>query len=139
MVTHDRFDSPWIATLAAGAFSIAACFLGLQWLLVATGTSIAMVYAAICIAAIAGRRSGASNHAAYRMPRYPLWPVSGLLALTYIFYTSALDPSIGQQSLITNAAVIVVSLIYYAVVHHRKGGWTLRGPDEEPQNPRHPG
>jgi amino acid transporter len=139
MVTHDRFDSPWIATLAAGAFSIAACFLGLQWLLVATGTSIAMVYAAICIAAIAGRRSGASNHAAYRMPLYPLWPVLGLLALTYIFYTSALDPSVGRQSLITNAVVIVVSLTYYAVVHHRKGGWTLRGPDEEPQGPRQPG
>ena len=139
MVTHDRFNSPWIATLAAGVFSMAACFLGLQLLLVVTGTSIAIVYAVMCIAAIVGRRSGASHHAAYRMPLYPLWPVLGLLALTYIFYTSALDPSVGQQSLITNAAVIVVSLIYYAVVHHRKGGWTLRGPDEEPQGPRQPG
>ena len=38
MVTHDRFHSPWVATLAAGISSMAMCFLGLQWLLVLTGT-----------------------------------------------------------------------------------------------------
>jgi amino acid transporter len=131
MATHEDFHSPWIATLAAGAFSVAACFLGLQWLLVATGTSIALVYTAICVAAIAGRRSGATNHAAYRMPLYPFWPVLSLIALAYVFYTSVLDPSVGRPSLITNAIIIVVSLAYYAFVHWRKGGWTLRGPDEE--------
>lgn len=136
MVTHDRFHSPWIATLAAGVFSMAACFLGLQWLLVVTGTSIAIVYAAMCVAAIAGRRSGASNHAAYRMPLYPLWPVLGLLALVYVFYTSALDPAVGQPSLITNAAIIVVSLVYYVVVHRRRGGWTLRDPEAESPSKR---
>jgi amino acid transporter len=130
MVTHDRYHTPWIATLTAGVFSMAACFLGLQWLLVVTGTSIAIVYAAICVAAIAGRRSGASDHAAYRMPLYPFWPVLGLLALAYVFYTSALDPSVGRPSLMLNAAIIVVSLIYYATVLRRGGGWTIRDPEK---------
>ena len=136
MVTHDRFHTPWIATLAAGGFSMAACFLGLQWLLVVTGTSIAIVYAAICIAAIAGRRSGASDHAAYRMPFYPFLPMLGLLALAYVFYTSALDPSVGRPSLMLNTGIIVVSLIYYAVVLRRRGGWTIRDPEEETHGAR---
>lgn len=132
LVTHDRLHSPWVATLAAGVFSMAACFLGLQWLLVVTGTSIGIVYAALCIAAIVGRRSGASDHAAYRMPLYPLWPVLGLLSLSYVFYASALDPVVGQQSLIANAAIVALALIYYyAFVHRRRGGWTIRDPEEE--------
>ncbi len=130
MVTHDRFRSPWIATLAAGVSSMAMCFLGLQWLLVLTGTGIAIIYAAVCVAAITGRCSGVSNHAAYRMPLYPLWPVLGLLALAYIFYTSAFDPNVGQPSLIANAAIIILSLGYYAVVLRFRGGWTLRDPED---------
>jgi amino acid transporter len=131
LVTHDRLHSPWIATLAAGVFSMAACFLGLQWLLVVTGTSIGFVYAALCVAAIVGRRSGASNHAAYRMPLYPLWPALGLLSLAYVFYASALDPVVGRQSLITNATIVVLSLVYYVFVHRRRGGWTIRDPEED--------
>ena len=131
LVTHDRLHSPWIATLAAGVFSVAACFLGLQWLLVVTGTSIGIVYATLCVAAIAGRRSGATDHAAYHMPLYPLWPVLGLLSLAYVFYASALDPVVGRQSLITNAAIAGLSLIYYVFVHRRKGGWTIRDPEED--------
>ena len=131
MVTHDRFHSPWIATLAAGVSSMAVCFLGLQLLLVLTGTGIAIIYAAMCIAAIAGRRSGASNHAAYRMPLYPFWPVLGLLALGYVLYTSAFDPEVGRPSLIANAVVIAVALGYYAVMFWRKGSWTLRDPEQE--------
>lgn len=135
MVTHDRYHSPWIATLAAGIFSIAACFLGLQWLLVLTGTSIAIVYAAMCVAAISGRRSGASRHAAYRMPLYPFWPVLGLLSLGYVFYTSAQDPVLGRQSLLANAAIGLIALVYYALVHRRRGGWTLRDPEADLPDP----
>jgi amino acid transporter len=128
-VTHDRYNSPWIATLVAGVSSMAMCLLGLQWLLVITGTGIALIYAAICIAAVAGRRSGATAHAAYKMPFYPFWPVVGLLALAYVFYTSALDPQVGQLSLLTNAVVIVIALGYYFVMVRRKGSWTLRDPE----------
>lgn len=131
LVTHGRFYSPWFATLAAGLTSMLVCFLGLQLLLVLTGTGIALIYAGICIAGIAGRRSGATRHAAYRMKRYPASPVIGLLALVYVFYTSAFDPDIGQPSLMVNAGIIAASLGYYAFVLRRKGGWTLRDPEAE--------
>jgi L-asparagine transporter-like permease len=71
---------------------MAVCLLGLQWLLVITGTGLSLIYVAVCIAAIAGRRSGATKHARYRMPLYPFWPAVGLMALAYVFYTSAFDP-----------------------------------------------
>jgi len=128
LVTHDRFNSPWIATLAAGISSMAMCLLGLQWLLVITGTGIALIYAAVCIAAIAGRTTGTTKHAVYRMPLYPLWPVLGLLALAYVFYTSAIDPDIGRPSLLINSAVMVVALAYYGLRVRRKGNFAFRDP-----------
>ena len=128
LVTHDRFNSPWIATLAAGISSMAMCLLGLQWLLVITGTGIALIYAAVCIAAIAGRTTGTTKHAVYRMPLYPLWPVLGLLALAYVFYTSAIDPDIGRPSLLINSVVMVVALAYYGLRLRRKGNFAFRDP-----------
>jgi len=128
LVTHDRFNSPWIATLAAGISSMAMCLLGLQWLLVITGTGIALIYAAVCIAAIAGRTTGTTKHAVYRMPFYPFWPVLGLLALAYVFYTSAIDPDIGRPSLLINSVVMVVALAYYGLRVRRKGNFAFRDP-----------
>ena len=128
LMTHDRFNSPWIATLAAGISSMAMCLLGLQWLLVITGTGIALIYAAVCIAAIAGRTTGTTKHAVYRMPLYPLWPVLGLLALAYVFYTSAIDPDIGRPSLLINSVVMVVALAYYGLRVRRKGNFAFRDP-----------
>jgi len=128
LVTHDRFNSPWIATLAAGISSMAMCLLGLQWLLVITGTGIALIYAAVCIAAIAGRTTGTTKHAVYRMPLYPFWPVLGLLALAYVFYTSAIDPDIGRPSLLINSVVMVVALAYYGLRVRRKGNFAFRDP-----------
>ena len=128
LVTHDRFNSPWIATLAAGISSMVMCLLGLQWLLVITGTGIALIYAAVCIAAIAGRTTGTTKHAVYRMPLYPFWPVLGLLALAYVFYTSALDPDIGRPSLLINSVVMVVALAYYGLMVRRKGNFAFRDP-----------
>lgn len=127
--THPRFNSPWIATLISGAGSVFACFLGLNVILVLTGTGIAIVYVAICFAAISGRRSGTSDHAAYRMPLYPLPPIVALIALGYIFYTSALDPIIGQPGILASAAVISLSLAYYWLVLRKGGRWILREPE----------
>ncbi len=81
LITHERFYSPWFATLAAGFTSMLVCFLGLQLLLVLTGASIALIYTGICIAGIGGRRLGTTAHATYRMKFFPLSPVIGLLSL----------------------------------------------------------
>jgi len=130
--THSRFHSPWFATLAAGGSSIVMCFLGMQTLLVLTGTGIVLTYVGVCAATLAGRRNGSTAHAAFRMRFFPALPVIGLIALAYILYTNWLDVEIGRPSLIANAVAIILSLAYYIFVLRARGAWILRDPEEEP-------
>ena len=129
-VIHPRFQSPWMATLIAGIVSILMCFLGLDLILMLTGTGIVIVYVGVCLAAIFGRRSGTSNAALFRMPLYPLWPVIGLIALAYVLFTSALDPTLGRPSLIINGAIVVLSILYYRLILGGPRKWILSEPDE---------
>jgi amino acid transporter len=132
--THSRFHSPWFATLAAGASSIVMCFLGMNMLLVLTGTGIVLTYAGVCAATLAGRRNGSTAHAAFRMKFYPAMPVIGLIALGYILYANWLDVEVGRPSLIANAVAIVLALAYYIFVLRARGAWILRDPEDDPND-----
>lgn len=127
-LTHVRFHSPWAATLVAGISAIAMCFVQLRYLLVATGTGFALTYLGMTLAAIAGRWRGTSDHAAYRMPFFPLMTSLSLLALGYVFYASWLDPDTGRLSIFANLAVVLFWLVYYYVFVRRRGAWVLTGP-----------
>jgi len=129
--THARAHTPWIATLVCGALSAGACFIDLNVLFVVTGTSLVAVYAALCLAVIAGRRNGTIAHAAYKMPWFPLPPVAALLVLGYVCWLNFMDPVIGRPSLAVTVGVMVAAALYYALVLRRRGGWVLRGPDEK--------
>ncbi|HWG98138.1 MAG TPA: APC family permease [Pilimelia sp.] len=124
---HPRFGTPWIATIVTGVIAAAVCYVDEQVLFVLTGTSLVVVYAALCVAAIAGRRNGTTAHGAYRMPLFPLPPVVGLAALGYVAYQSARDPEIGRPSLLVTLAVMALSAVYYVAVVRRRGRWELRG------------
>ncbi len=126
---HMRFGSPWVATLVTGALACVLCFVDLNLLLVMTGTTIVVVYGALCVAVIAGRRTGSTAHAFYRMPFYPWPPLLGLLALAYVIYTNLLDPKTGQPSLIATVCIIAASALYYQFILRRRGAWVLRTPD----------
>ncbi len=126
---HPRFGSPWIGTLIVGGVGVGCCFLPLTLLLVLSGTGLVAIYAGIAVAAMAGRRSGATDHAAYRMPLYPLAPVITLIALGYVVWTSWLDLEEGRPGLIMTAAQIVASAAYYWFVLRRSGGWSVHVPD----------
>jgi amino acid transporter len=130
--THSRFHSPWFATLAAGGSSLVMCFLGMNLLLVLTGTGIVLTYAGVCAATLAGRRNGATAHAAFRMKLYPFSPILGLIALAYILYTNWLDANVGRPSLIANVVAILLSLAYYVFVLRARGQWILRDPEDDP-------
>ena len=106
---HPRLGSPWIGTLIVGGVGVACCFLPLTLLLVVSGTGLIAIYGGIALAALAGRRSGTTAHAPYRMPLFPLAPVVTLLALAYIVWTSWLDPTEGRPGLIMTAAQIAGS------------------------------
>jgi amino acid transporter len=125
---HPRLGSPWIATLAIGGVSLACCFVPLDLLLVLSGAGLVLTYAAIALAALVGRRTGATAHAAYRMPLFPVAPVLTLVALVYVVWTSWLDPDEGRPGLIATAAQIVGSILYYLLVVRRRGEWVTRDP-----------
>ena len=126
--THPRFNSPWIATLAAGGSAMLMCFVGLERLLVLTGAGLAFTYAALCVAAVAGRRNGASAAAAWRMPVGPLVAGLGLAGSVYALWAEWLDAEVGRVSLYATAAFLAVSLIYYGAAVRRRGAWTIRDP-----------
>jgi amino acid transporter len=127
---HPRFGSPWAATLVTGALACLLCFVSLSLLLVITGTAIVVVYGTLCVAVIAGRRSGTTSHAFYRMPFYPWPPILALLALAYVVYANLLDPKVGQPSIIATIVTIAVSAAYYRFVLRRRGVWVLCHPDD---------
>jgi amino acid transporter len=129
---HPRFHSPWIATLVMGALTAACCLLPIGLLVMLTGTGLAVIYAGVCLAVIAGRRNGSTAVAHYRMRLYPLWPAASLAALAGVVAASLLDPDLGRPSLIANGAVMAISAAYYLLYLRRRGGWTLRGADGTP-------
>jgi len=127
---HPRFGSPWVGTLIVGGVGVICCFLPLTLLLVLSGTGLVAIYAGIAIASMIGRRSGATDHARYRMPLYPLAPVITLIALAYVVWTSWLDLAEGRPGLIMTGVQIVGSAAYYWFVLRRRGGWTATIPGE---------
>ncbi|HEX5184096.1 MAG TPA: APC family permease [Allosphingosinicella sp.] len=129
---HPRFHSPWLATLGVGAVGVAACFVPLKLLLVLSGAGLAIIYLGIALAAIVGRRSGATDHAPYRMPLFPLAPFVTIAAILYVFWTSWFDLETGRPGLIATGAQIFVSAAYYLLVLRRRGRWVVRDPFEEP-------
>jgi amino acid transporter len=123
-----RWQSPWVATLATGALTGLLCLVDFQLLLVMSGTALMVVYGALCLAAIAGRRSGETACGTYRMPFYPWPPIVALLAFAYVIYTNVTDPRTGLLSFWATAAIMILSAIYYRTVLARRGVWILRQP-----------
>jgi amino acid transporter len=129
---HPRWRSPWIATLVMGAATTGCCFVPLPLLVMLTGTGVAVIYAGVSIAAIAGRRTGRTNAGHYRMPLYPLWPAASLVGLAGVGVADVLDPAVGRPSLIANGVVMAIAAGYYLFYLKGRGHWRLRGADGQP-------
>ncbi len=129
---HGRFQSPWVATLLAGASACATCFIPFHILLVMNGTGVVVMYVLLCLGAIAGRITGATAHAAYRMPLFPLAPLFALVALTYVIYANWIDPEVGRPSLLVSVLLIVLATGYFLLLRRGRGvAITLNGPVDE--------
>jgi amino acid transporter len=128
---HPKWGSPWVATLMIGLVGVGCCFISLPFLLILNGGGLIVTYGAISLAAIVGRRSGATDHALYRMPLFPLAPLFTLLALVGVIYANVMDPEEGRPGMIATAAQIVAAAVYYAILVRRRGEWIVRDPIPE--------
>ncbi len=125
---HSRFNSPWVATIVAGAASAALCFVKFEILVVVVASGVAAQYASLCIAVIRGRlRGDTGREGMYRMPLFPLFPAAGLIALIGVIWASWLDEDTGRPGLIAIAVTFAASAAYYWLFL-RKSGWAHRGP-----------
>jgi len=131
IAVHPRSRSPWIATLAVGAVGVATCFVPFSLLVVLSGAGLAIIYLGVALAVIAGRRTGATAHAPYKMPLFPLAPLVTVVALGYIFWTSWQETESGRPGLIATGLQIAVAAAYYLLVLRRRGEWIVRDPFEE--------
>jgi L-asparagine transporter-like permease len=107
-----------------------ACFIDLNLLLVVSGTSLVVIYALLCVAVFAGRRSGTTSGGHYRMPFFPVPAILAFVALVYVAYQNWLDAAFGRPSLIATLAIMAAAAIYFLLFLARRADWTLHGPDE---------
>ena len=107
----ERTRMPWIATIVMGMLAVLGCFVPIDVLLNATGSTLAFSYGFIALAAIVMRRNR-TDATGYRMPLWPLPPAIALAAIAAIFVIGVLDP--GQWLSIGIAlGIIAVGFGYY--------------------------
>ncbi|WP_019516782.1 APC family permease [Sphingomonas sp. Mn802worker] len=117
---HPRWGSPWLGTLLVGAVGMLLCFLPLRLLEVWSGAGLIAIYAGIAIAAMVGRHSGASRHATYHMPLYPLAPIVTLVALALITVATWQDVAEGRPAIIATIIQIIIAAGYYLLILRRR-------------------
>ncbi|GAB4013804.1 APC family permease [Nocardioides ultimimeridianus] len=128
---HPRFKSPANATLLVGVLAVlAGIFIPLDWLITATGASVAVVYLVVAACALRLRRPSVTPSRGYRMPWWPLPPVLLIAAMAYVCVQTTRDTP--SQVAISAVTMVVGVLYYYGFIHPRRGErWTLPEPVEE--------
>jgi len=119
---HPRFGSPWIASLMMGAAGLVGCFIDPKVLVLILGNGNVALYAALCVATLVGRRSGATRHAVYRMPLFPVAPVLAFVALAAVVWFDLHDAA-GRQGLAATAATVGAAALYAVFVLRRNRSW----------------
>jgi amino acid transporter len=116
-------QSPWAATLVAGALAAGLCFVPEDVLIIATGSGTALVYAALCLAALAGRTSGSTAHGVHRAPLGSWLPLGTLVALAGVLFSDFFDKDSLVGLLLAVGLMAAFAAWYGAVLRRRRGGW----------------
>ncbi|MBE7217239.1 MAG: APC family permease [Caulobacteraceae bacterium] len=122
--------APAAATLLTGAAMAALALLPLRLLLILTGTSITLIYAALQLALIAGRRRGATAGARFRSPLGVAGAGLALAACAGVLAADAMDATEGRPSLAISVALAAAAWAWWALAL-RPRGWAPRPPEAE--------
>ncbi len=123
---HPRFGSPHVATLVMGGAALACCLLPASMLVTILANGNIATYATLCLAAIAGRRSGLTSNTHARAPFFPLGPVCVLLALAGVIWADLLDPVTGVPGLLAMLATVVSGVGWHRLVVRNNAAWRHR-------------
>ena len=126
---HPRLNSPWIATITMGAVTLFWCFLPLRILVIVIAGGTVWIYSGLCLAVMAGRRRGVTDHSLYRLPLFPVIPILTLLILAGVAWTSLSDAD-GRVGILASGAIVLVSIALYRFVLRQRGDWAHRGPSD---------
>lgn len=125
---HPRFGSPWTATLLLGGIGAMCSLLPVNLLVTILGNGNVALYALLCLAVIAGRRSGGTAGTHARMPFYPLAPLFVLLALCGVIWADLLDSQTGRVGLLATALILALGAGYYGAALRSSRSWGHRDP-----------
>lgn len=129
---HARLGSPWVATLVMGATSLAGCLLPEKQLLFLLGNGNVAIYTGLCLATFAGRRSGATAHAGWRMPLFPAPSVLALAALGGVVWFDLNDRD-GAIGLAVTAVTVALAFAYWTLFLRRHRAWAQSFDRPEPR------
>ena len=111
---------PVVATATMGAIALLACFIPLDVLLTATGSTVAFSYLFIALAAlvntVARPREGGVPDAAFPLP-----PIVAIIVIAGIILSAVLDPAQWLSLAIALGIVAAGFLYYYAYLRPRSG------------------
>ena len=120
-----KFHTPVISTVVVGALSIlAGQFISFNFLLLATGAGLIVIYAIVAFASIIDGKSRSAQRGGYKMPLWPLPPIVVIAATIYIAYQGILADT---RPILISIGTMVLGVVYYYLYIHprRETRWTL--------------
>ncbi|WP_441246064.1 APC family permease [Kitasatospora sp. McL0602] len=125
--TLNRFNAPWVATLAVGIPGAALCFADLTELTNITGVAVAALYLLVAVAALFSRRAQHKDAPAWRQPLWPVLPVVLIIALGYIL--TQLD----VKALIWTGAITAAASLYWVFYLRPRQDtrWVITVPEDD--------
>ncbi len=125
--TLNKFNAPWISTLAVGLPGAALCFAPLTTLTNITGVAVAALYLLVAVAALLSRRAHHKDAPAWRQP---LWPVLPALLIVVLGYTLT---QLDHMALLWTGGITVAASLYWVFYLRPRQDtrWVITLPEDE--------
>ncbi|GAA1991709.1 APC family permease [Kitasatospora viridis] len=125
--TLNRFNAPWIATLAVGLPGAAFCFVPGNLLSNITGVAVSALYLLVAVGALLSRRGAHKDVPAWRQPLWPVLPVLLIVALGYVLTQQ------DHKALVWTGVITAVASLYWAFYlrPRQETRWVITLPEDE--------